>query len=118
MNDSLCVPNIIENLLIQDYHYLNILNPSLNWVRTQLIFRKNLNPIERLWKVMNEHVKNNHYFATAKELRERIDEFFEVTLPEISETLTCQINDNFQTLKSATLKPDGYRNTTIATLFL
>jgi transposase len=33
-----------------------------------LLLCPNLNPIERLWKVMNEHVRNNKYFATAKNL--------------------------------------------------
>ena len=32
----------------------------------------NLNPIERLWKVMNEHVRNNKYFATAKKFRKKL----------------------------------------------
>jgi transposase len=27
-------------------------------------YSPNLNPIERLWKVMNEHARNNKYFAT------------------------------------------------------
>ncbi len=35
----------------------------------------NLNPIERLWKVMNEHARNNRYFATAKVSRQQIDHF-------------------------------------------
>jgi len=30
-------------------------------------YSPNLNPIERLWKVMNEHARNNKYFATTKE---------------------------------------------------
>ena len=64
-------------------------------------YSPNLNPIERLWKVMNEHVRNNQYFASAKEFRRRINEFFEVTLPEIGDTLNGRINDNFQTLISA-----------------
>jgi len=38
-------------------------------------YSPNLNPIERLWKVMNEHVRNNQYFSTAKEFRDKIDEF-------------------------------------------
>ncbi|MCK5819333.1 MAG: transposase, partial [Psychromonas sp.] len=36
----------------------------------------NLNPIERLWKVMNEYARNNKYFSTAKEFWRSIDEFF------------------------------------------
>ncbi len=65
-------------------------------------YSPNLNPIERLWKVMNEHVRNNEYFASAKEFRKRINHFFDVKLPEIADTLTSRITDNFQTLTSAT----------------
>jgi hypothetical protein len=50
---------------------------------------------------MNEHVRNNKYFATAKEFREKIDEFFSQTLPKIGDILESRINDNFQVLKSA-----------------
>lgn len=60
-------------------------------------YSPNLNPIERLWKVMNEHARNNKYFATAKEFRQSIDSFFSDTLPRIGHTLTSRINDNFQT---------------------
>ena len=64
-------------------------------------YSPNLNPIERLWKVMNEHVRNNKYFATAKEFREYIDDFFINILPSIGDTLDSRINDSFQVLKSA-----------------
>ena len=64
-------------------------------------YSPNLNPIERLWKVMNEHVRNNKYFATAKEFRDKIDEFFSQTLPQIGDILGSRINDNFQVLKHA-----------------
>jgi len=60
-----------------------------------------LNPIERLWKVMNEHARNGKYFATTKEFRQKIDDFFAVTLPRIADTLDSWINDNFQTLTPA-----------------
>ncbi len=64
-------------------------------------YSPNLNPIERLWKVMNEHARNNQYFATAKEFRQRIEQFFTTTLPSIAKSLDSTINDNFQRLKSA-----------------
>jgi len=64
-------------------------------------YSPNLNPIERLWKVMNEHARNNKYFATAKEFRHQINHFFDVTLPNIAESLNGRINDNFQVLNSA-----------------
>jgi len=62
-------------------------------------YSPNLNPIERLWKVMNEYVRNNKYFSTAKQFRDKIDEFFEQTLPGIGDGLKNRINDNFQVLK-------------------
>jgi len=43
---------------------------------------------------MNEHVRNNRYFATAKEFRIKIDEFFIQTLPNIGDILASRINDN------------------------
>jgi transposase len=59
-------------------------------------YSPNLNPIERLWKVMSEYARNNRYFATAKEFRRHINHFFDVTLPAIGTTLDGRINDNFQ----------------------
>lgn len=64
-------------------------------------YSPNLNPIERLWKVMNEYARNNEYFAKAKEFREKIDHFLDVTLPEIGAVLVSRINDNFQRLNPA-----------------
>jgi len=49
---------------------------------------------------MNEHVRNNKYFATAKEFRNKIDEFFSQTLLKIGDILESRIN-NFQLLNSA-----------------
>lgn len=62
-------------------------------------YSPNLNPIERLWKVMNEHSRNNRFFESATEFRESIREFFDITWPKISLEMTDRINDNFQTLK-------------------
>ena len=64
-------------------------------------YSPNLNPIERLWKVMNEHVRNNQYFSSAREFREQIDNFFQNTLPQIGNSLKGRINDNFQVLNPA-----------------
>ena len=62
-------------------------------------YSPNLNPIERLWKVMNEECRNNTFFSSAKEFRQTIFDFFEKTVPNIYEKLTSRINDNFQVLK-------------------
>lgn len=62
-------------------------------------YSPNLNPSERLWKVMNEYVRNNRFFQSAKEFRAAIMEFFEVTWPQIAQSMVDRINDNFETLK-------------------
>lgn len=62
-------------------------------------YSPNLNPIERLWKVMNEKVRNNRFFKSAKDFKEAIANFFEKDLPIIAPTLRDRINDNFQVLK-------------------
>lgn len=63
-------------------------------------YSPNLNPIERLWKVMNERARNNRFFKGAKDFKEAITGFFEDTLPSIGNALNDRINDNFQMLKT------------------
>ena len=60
-------------------------------------YSPNLNPIERLWKVMNEFVRNNRVFKNAVEFRKAIDDFF-AKWPEIAQSMVDRINDNFQTI--------------------
>ncbi|WP_169751849.1 transposase, partial [Escherichia coli] len=64
-------------------------------------YSPNLNPIERMWKLMNEHVRNNHYFSSTREFREAISVFFNQTLSDIADSLTSRINDHFQVLTPA-----------------
>lgn len=64
-------------------------------------YSPNLNSIERLWKVMNEHARNNKFFRTVDEFRQSISDFFKTTLPKIAGTLISRINDNFQKLDYA-----------------
>jgi len=63
-------------------------------------YSPNLNPIERLWKVMNEHARNNRFFKTPNAFRDSIFAFFNTIWPRICMTQVDRINDNFQTLKS------------------
>lgn len=63
-------------------------------------YSPNLNPIERLWKVMNELVRNNRFFKGAKDFKEAINGFFDDILPSIGNSLDGRINDNFQVLKT------------------
>jgi transposase len=63
-------------------------------------YSPNLNPIERLWKIMNERVRNNVVFEKYDEFKTKIHEFFNVTWDTVSSEFYDRINDNFQTLKS------------------
>ncbi|OXX28585.1 hypothetical protein B9J95_15870 [Vibrio sp. V14_P6S14T42] len=40
-------------------------------------------PSSLLWKVMNEHVRNNVYFYSKAEFTSAIKKFFDVMLPEV-----------------------------------
>jgi transposase len=61
-------------------------------------YSPNLNPIERLWKVMNECVRNNQVFSSPKSFRHALIQFFEHQLPLMTQILKARLNDNFQTL--------------------
>ena len=75
-----------------------VLNIELHYLPP---YSPNLNPIERLWKVMNEKSRNNVYFKSKRDFKAAIDQVFTVTLPEIPGSLASRINDNFQVLKPA-----------------
>jgi transposase len=64
-------------------------------------YSPNLNPIERVWKVMNERARNNRFFSSANEFRKAITDFFEVTWPQIAQNMVDRINDNFSIVKQA-----------------
>lgn len=87
------------------YHRVHVVKDKANELNIELHYlppySPNLNPIERLWKVMNEYVRNNKYFATEKEFRDKVDEFLSQTLPKIGNILGSRINDNIQVPNSA-----------------
>ncbi len=62
-------------------------------------YSPNLNPIERVWKVMNEHVRNNKVFTSFKEFKSDVLDFFRNEWDNISETLRSRINDHFEKIK-------------------
>lgn len=64
-------------------------------------YSPNLNPIERLWKVMNEYARNNRFFKSAKDFKQAIFDFFKITYPGIIDVVESRITDNFQRLKPA-----------------
>lgn len=63
-------------------------------------YSPNLNPIERLWKLMNERVRNNVFFKSAVDFKEAIRLFFNETWPSIAMSMIDRINDNFTPINS------------------
>ena len=60
-------------------------------------YSPNLNPVERLWKLMHEQVTYNQYYETFKDFTEAIKHFFRnVSKKKI--ILRARITDNFQLL--------------------
>lgn len=61
----------------------------------------NLNPIERLWKIMHEYVSNNKVYGKFKDFKAALFGFFDTTLPNITEILVSRITDNFHLINPA-----------------
>jgi transposase len=62
-------------------------------------YSPNLNPIERLWKIMHEQVTYNKYYEKFADFTEAINDFFK-TIGRKKRLLRARITDNFQTLES------------------
>lgn len=58
----------------------------------------NLNPIERLWKIMHEYVSHNKVHLNFKEFKKALNHFFDVTMFCIQKELISRITDVFQEL--------------------
>lgn len=58
----------------------------------------NLNPIERLWKIMHEHVSHNKVYANFQAFKKALNQFFNVTIENIHEELVSRITDVFQVI--------------------
>lgn len=64
-------------------------------------YSPNLNPIERIWKIMHENVTYNRYYSKFAEFTENILGFFK-NIGNYKSIIKNRINDNFQRLKLAT----------------
>lgn len=49
---------------------------------------------------MNEHVRDNRFFSSAKVFRESSMTFFDTTWSRVAMRLIDRVNDNFQIIKS------------------
>lgn len=61
-------------------------------------YSPNLNPIERLWKIMHEHVSYNKYYEKFSDFTEATQHFFR-HIGKKKKLLRSRITDNFQTLQ-------------------
>src|SRR6478752_110333 len=61
----------------------------------------NLNPIERLWKIMHEYVSYNQVYEKFRHFKKSLFNFFDRIMPTIQDVLISRITDNFQLLHPA-----------------
>lgn len=89
------------------YHHANMLKSWLNRpnCRIELHFlppyAPHLNPIERLWGMMHQHVTHNRYHATFGEFVEAITGFLNETVPKHAHQWCDTITDNFRVISQA-----------------
>lgn len=67
-------------------------------------YAPNLNAIERLWKVMHEHVTHNRYYENFPAFANAIMRFFKATLPRRWNSIRDTVTDNF-----TIIRPDEFR---------
>ena len=63
-----------------------------------------LNPIERLWAVMHQHVTHNRAYPTQKLFTEAILKFFRKIIPEQWHNFRNQVTDNFRIISEQDLR--------------
>jgi transposase len=70
-------------------------------------YAPNLNAIERLWKLMHEHVTHNRYYDNFRSFAEAIMRFFKTTLPRKWQSIRDVVNDNFDIIRPAEFRLIG-----------
>jgi transposase len=63
-----------------------------------------LNPIERLWAVMHQHVTHNRAYPTQKLFTEAILKLFRKIIPERWHNFQNQVTDNFRIISEQNLR--------------
>jgi transposase len=67
-------------------------------------YSPNLNPIERLWKVLREKKTYNKCYEKFADFKAEIHRFFLDDIPKIKNVLTTRITDNFQRIQLNTIR--------------
>lgn len=62
-------------------------------------YSPNLNPIERLWKIMREMTVYNRYYESSVDFFKEIRGFFTEKISKITPILNSRINDKFQAIR-------------------
>lgn len=63
-------------------------------------YSPNLNPIERLWKIMREQVTYNQYYEKFADFKNSVLSFFE-NIDRYRDTIKTRLTDSFQTFATA-----------------
>jgi len=88
-----------KNRLVNEY-----LKTSRIKIKYLPSYSPNLNPIERLWKIMREEKMNNCYYTSEKVFFQEIRDFL-VNLPGQIKRWYCRLNDNFERIKLNPIDP-------------
>ncbi|MCP5039292.1 MAG: IS630 family transposase, partial [Rhodobacteraceae bacterium] len=86
------------------YHHARMLRPWLERAECRIklhflpAYAPHLNPIERLWGVMHEHITHNRHHQDFAAFAEAITDFFKRTLPEKAYLWRDTITDNFRVI--------------------
>ena len=67
-------------------------------------YSPNLNPIERLWKILRERKTYNKCYEKFADFKAEIRKFFFEDIPKIKDTLITRITDNFQRIQLNTMR--------------
>ena len=68
-------------------------------------YSPNLNPIERLWKIMREVKIYNRYYESCVDFFHEIRSFFSEDISERAQRWSSRINDNFQVIELNPIQP-------------
>jgi len=98
--DKIKIHMILDNAGYHKSHEVKIFAKELNIDLHYLPpYSPNLNPIERLWKIMHEHVSYNKYYEKFSEFSEATLHFFR-HIGKKKKLLRTRITDNFQIINS------------------
>ena len=95
-----CIHMIMDNVSYQKSKEVKAVAENLN-IKLHYLppYSPNLNPIERLWKIMHEQVTYNQYYQKFREFRDAIKHFFR-HVGKKKKLLRSRLTDNFQILHS------------------